>query len=93
MENENEKTEQEETEEEANETREVLAEANKVVEKLELANLKKEELIKREEVLKAISGESEAGTTEKKEEKNPLDDPKEYAKAVFRGEINPLKVD
>jgi len=71
----------------------VINSANKAAERLEQANRKQEELLKKQEELmarQALGGRSAAG--EGKEEKKEMTE-KEYAKALQRGEVNPLKED
>ena len=77
-----EKKDEEEPEEKT--TEEITAEANAAAERLEEANKKKAELLAREEALKALSGNAEAGQAppEKKEET-----PKEYKDRVMKGEV------
>lgn len=75
------------------ETTPIIERAREEREKLEAANKKKEELLNREEELiakRALGGESEAGIPEQKPVK--LTD-KEYAEALERGEVDPLKED
>ena len=71
-------------------TTELIERANATAQRLEEANRKQEELIKRQEQLTArsiLGGRSEAGLGI--EEKKPLT-PQELAKKVLDGEINPL---
>ena len=67
--------------------------ASKAAERLEAANAKNEELISRQEELAArakLEGKSEAGSVPEKPKE--LTDT-EYAEALQRGEVNPLKED
>ena len=71
----------------------LLDKADAVSKKLEEANIKTEELLKRREELAAkemLGGRADAG--EKPPEKKKLTDT-EYAEALQRGEVNPLKED
>lgn len=69
-----------------------VAEADKVAERLEAANAKKEELLAREERIAAQSGSMIAGSAPKKKEE-PLHktDPLQYSKDVFAGKENPMR--
>ena len=70
-----------------------IDDANEAAERLEQANKKKETLLDREEALMVqarLSGRAEAGTVPEKPKK--LTDT-EYAEALERGEVNPLKED
>ena len=68
-----------------------VAETQKEAEELKAKNLEKEEkLLDRKEALNALGGGSPAGTKPDKPEK--LTDT-EYAEALERGEVNPLKED
>lgn len=75
---------------EMNEAIDAVKEADRVAERMEAANKKKEELLAREEAINARSG-STNGAIKKEKEKDPLDDPVAYSKAVFAGQENPLK--
>ena len=72
---------------------EVIERANKAAERMEKANEKHEELLeiqKDDAAVKALGGRAEAGTEPEKPKK--LTDT-EYAEALQRGEVNPLKED
>lgn len=68
--------------------------ANKAAERLEKANKDMKELLDRQEKLMGearLAGKSYSSQS-KKPEKDPLDDPKNYANAVMNGEVNPLEI-
>jgi len=91
-----EKEEKKETEEapvENTETKSVIEVAQELKESIAKENDRREELLRREEQLAAkrmLSGKAEAGQIPEKPE--PLSDT-EYAEALERGEVNPLKED
>lgn len=71
----------------------VVEQTNAAAERIEEANKKSEELLERAEELKAhqmLSGDAEAGSEPEKPKR--LTDT-EYAEALERGEVNPLKED
>lgn len=71
----------------------LIDEANEAAKRLEEANARKEELLAREEEIeykKTLGGKSKAGTEPEKPKE--LTDT-EYAEALERGEVNPLKED
>ena len=71
------------------EAKELLEQTNSAAERLEKANAKKEELLQREERIKAQSGGTMAGQgSPKKEEPLHLKDPVGFSKKVFSGEEN-----
>ncbi len=75
------------------ETTPLLKEARKAREELEKQNDRKEKLLEREEqmmIRQALSGKGDAGTEPVKPKK--LTDT-EYAEALEKGEVNPLKED
>ncbi len=85
-------TKKEEEKETKTEKPSMIQDAENAAERLEKANAEKKELLDREEKILAerkLGGKSNYGETEKK--KDPLDDPVEYAKAIERGEVNPLE--
>jgi len=89
--------EDEKEEEGSKEEQEIVKQAKEVaetqvnVEELKKANLEKEEkLLERKEALNALGGQSPAGT--KPEAPKEMTDT-EYAEALQRGEVNPLKQD
>ena len=70
-----------------------LDRADQIAERQKRENDRREELLTREEALaarKAVGGDIDAGQS--KEKPKPLTD-KEYAEALERGEVNPLKED
>jgi len=67
----------------------IIMDAHTAAERLENANKKQEELIKRQEELHArrvLGGTSEAGITPVKEA-DPYDDPVTYANALMEGKV------
>ena len=75
------------------ESTKLIDDANEAAERMARQNDRKEELIAREEALhikQKLGGESEAGQTI--EPKKKLTD-EEYAEALQKGEVNPLKED
>lgn len=71
----------------------LIDKANAAAERMEKANEKREALLKRKEEIEAkrvLGGKSTAGIPPVKKE--PLSDT-EYAEALERGEVNPLKED
>ena len=74
-------------------TKETLDRADELIKRKKEENDRREKLLEREEALaerKAIGGQAEAGQEPPKEKK--LSD-KEYAEALERGEVNPMKED
>ena len=74
-------------------TPQAVIDANAAAERMEKANAKREELVERDEDLatqRALGGGSEGGKEAEKPKK--LTDT-EYAEALERGEVNPLKED
>ena len=83
--------------EETGDAEKVVTDAKDIVDGMKEANKKKEELLEREErlqakkeTLQALGGGSDAGT---KPEKPVEQTDTEYAEALERGEVNPLKDD
>ena len=65
--------------------KDVIAEANQAAERIEAANIKAEEILGQQKELHAktiLSGKSEAGTTEVKEEEETA---QQYAARILRG--------
>jgi hypothetical protein len=73
-------------------TPDLIDQANFAAERMEAANKKREEILKREEDLEArrrLGGQTEGAAQEETKPKD--EDPVEYANKVLRGEIKPTE--